>query len=190
MLSTFLKCCIVEVTQMKLAVVVVFVVVDCPNDRPTGRLTDYAVDWPTDWLVDYYLESGKWKVKSGKWKVESGKESGPFIAGLKPPLHCTNNIEQLVHMPMHYSLLWTLWFFSTYFVEWIPNNVKTAVCDIPPRGLKMSSTFIGNSTAIQELFKRIGEQFTAMFRRKAFLHWYTGEGMDEMEFTEVGVPWS
>jgi len=65
---------------------------------------------------------------------------------------------------------------SSYFVEWIPNNVKTAVCDIPPRGLKMAATFIGNSTAIQELFKRISEQFTAMFRRKAFLHWYTGEG--------------
>ena len=74
---------------------------------------------------------------------------------------------------------------SAYFVEWIPNNVKTAVCDIPPRGLKMASTFIGNSTAIQELFKRISEQFTAMYRRKAFLHWYTGEGMDEMEFTEA-----
>ncbi len=74
---------------------------------------------------------------------------------------------------------------SSYFVEWIPNNVKTAVCDIPPRGLKMSATFIGNSTAIQELFRRISEQFTAMFRRKAFLHWYTGEGMDEMEFTEA-----
>ncbi|CAF1178851.1 unnamed protein product [Rotaria sordida] len=43
----------------------------------------------------------------------------------------------------------------------------------------------GNNTAIQELFKRISEQFTAMFRRKAFLHWYTGEGMDEMEFTEA-----
>ncbi|XP_077779132.1 tubulin beta chain-like isoform X2 [Podarcis muralis] len=71
------------------------------------------------------------------------------------------------------------------FLSWIPNNVKTAVCDIPPRGLKMSATFIGNSTAIQELFKRISEQFTAMFRRKAFLHWYTGEGMDEMEFTEA-----
>uniref|UniRef100_A0AAZ3SUE4 Tubulin beta chain n=1 Tax=Oncorhynchus tshawytscha TaxID=74940 RepID=A0AAZ3SUE4_ONCTS len=41
------------------------------------------------------------------------------------------------------------------------------------------------NTAIQELFKRISEQFTAMFRRKAFLHWYTGEGMDEMEFTEA-----
>lgn len=74
---------------------------------------------------------------------------------------------------------------SSYFVEWIPNNVKVAVCDIPPRGLKMSATFIGNTTAIQEIFKRVSEQFTAMFRRKAFLHWYTGEGMDEMEFTEA-----
>ncbi|KAJ8298057.1 hypothetical protein KUTeg_024588 [Tegillarca granosa] len=37
----------------------------------------------------------------------------------------------------------------------------------------------------KELFKRVSEQFTAMFRRKAFLHWYTGEGMDEMEFTEA-----
>ena len=56
---------------------------------------------------------------------------------------------------------------------------------MPPRGLSMASTFIGNTTAIQEIFKRISEQFTAMFRRKAFLHWYTGEGMDEMEFTEA-----
>ena len=24
-----------------------------------------------------------------------------------------------------------------------------------------------------------------MFRRRAFLHWFTGEGMDEMEFTEA-----
>jgi tubulin beta len=35
------------------------------------------------------------------------------------------------------------------------------------------------------MFRRVSEQFTAMFRRKAFLHWYTGEGMDEMEFTEA-----
>ena len=28
-------------------------------------------------------------------------------------------------------------------------------------------------------------QFSLMFKRKAFLHWYTGEGMDEMEFTEA-----
>ncbi|KAI9197070.1 tubulin beta-4 chain [Polychytrium aggregatum] len=74
---------------------------------------------------------------------------------------------------------------SSYFVEWIPSNVKTAVCDIAPKGLRMASTFIGNSTAIQELFKRVQVQFASMYRRKAFLHWYTGEGMDEMEFTEA-----
>uniref|UniRef100_A0A1I8J1F9 Tubulin beta chain n=1 Tax=Macrostomum lignano TaxID=282301 RepID=A0A1I8J1F9_9PLAT len=74
---------------------------------------------------------------------------------------------------------------SSYFVEWIPNNVKTAVCDIPPRGMKMSVTFIGNSTSIQELFKRVSEQFSAMFKRKAFLHWYTNEGMDDHEFMEA-----
>ena len=74
---------------------------------------------------------------------------------------------------------------SDYFCEWIPNNVKTAVCDIPPRGLKIAGTFIANSTSIQDLFMRVHEQFVAMFRRKAFLHWYTGEGMDEIEFTEA-----
>merc|ERR1719310_2654639 len=74
---------------------------------------------------------------------------------------------------------------SSYFVEWIPNNIKSSVCDIPPKGLKMAVCFVGNTTAIQEMFKRVAEYFTAMFRRKAFLHWYTGEGMDEMEFTEA-----
>jgi tubulin beta len=74
---------------------------------------------------------------------------------------------------------------SPYFVDWIPNNIKSSVVDIPPKGHKMAVTFIGNNTAIQTLFKRVSEQFTAMFRRKAFLHWYTGEGMEEMEFTEA-----
>merc|ERR1712111_123133 len=72
-----------------------------------------------------------------------------------------------------------------YFVEWIPNNLKASICDIPPPNMKMSSVFVGNSTAIQEAWKRVADQFTLMFRRKAFLHWYTGEGMDEMEFTEA-----
>merc|ERR1712194_296829 len=67
----------------------------------------------------------------------------------------------------------------------IPNNLKASICDVPPKGLEMSSVFIGNSTAIQEAWKRVADQFTVMFRRKAFLHWYIGEGMDEMEFTEA-----
>jgi tubulin beta len=74
---------------------------------------------------------------------------------------------------------------SSYFVEWIPNNLKASICDIPPPGMQMSSVFVGNSTAIQEAWKRLADQFTLMFRRKAYLHWYTGEGMDEMEFTEA-----
>jgi tubulin beta len=74
---------------------------------------------------------------------------------------------------------------SSYFVEWIPNNVKSSICDIPPAGLPMSTTFIGNTTAIQEIWTRLSGQFSAMFSKKAFLHWYTGEGMDEMEFTEA-----
>lgn len=74
---------------------------------------------------------------------------------------------------------------AEYFVEWIPNNVQTSVCSVAPKGLDMAATFIGNSTSIQELFKRVGDQFSAMFRRKAFLHWYTTEGMDELEFSEA-----
>ena len=74
---------------------------------------------------------------------------------------------------------------SSYFVEWIPNNINLSVCDIPQNGLKMSGTFLGNSTAITETFKRVSDQFSVMFARKAWLHWYTQEGMDEMEFTEA-----
>ncbi|KAL0297666.1 UNVERIFIED_CONTAM: Tubulin beta-2 chain [Sesamum radiatum] len=54
---------------------------------------------------------------------------------------------------------------------------------ISTTGLKMASTFM--VTRQSKMFRRVSEQFTAMFRRKAFLHWYTGEGMDEMEFTEA-----
>jgi len=49
----------------------------------------------------------------------------------------------------------------------------------------MSATFIANSTSIKALFKRVAAQFSAMFRKKAFVHWYLEEGMDEVEFTEA-----
>lgn len=73
----------------------------------------------------------------------------------------------------------------SYFVEWIPNNIKTAICDIPPKGLKMSATFVGNTSGIGQLFEKCSKTFQGMFNRKAFLHWYTGEGMDEQEFVEA-----
>lgn len=45
---------------------------------------------------------------------------------------------------------------------------------------RKAATFVDNSTSVQEPFERVASQFSAIFGRKAFLHWYTGEGMDEM----------
>ncbi|KAL7058979.1 hypothetical protein AAHC03_013955 [Spirometra sp. Aus1] len=64
---------------------------------------------------------------------------------------------------------------SSYFVEWIPNNVKTAVCDIPTSWIKDVSHLRGqqyrNSGALQT-------------RRPSFTG-ILAKGMDEMEFTEA-----
>merc|ERR1712174_28618 len=68
------------------------------------------------------------------------------------------------------------------FVTWIPNNIKSSIITIPPEGVGMSGTFVANTTAIKGVFQRISAQFAKMDKRKAFLHWYKGEGMDEMEF--------
>ena len=40
-------------------------------------------------------------------------------------------------------------------------------------------------TSIQEMWKRTLNQFAPMLKRRAFLHGYCQEGMDEMEFTEA-----
>ncbi|CAL1716083.1 unnamed protein product [Somion occarium] len=74
---------------------------------------------------------------------------------------------------------------SAQFVEWIPDNVSVTLCTVPPVGQTQSATCLANSTAVQELFKRNLTQFAAMYKRHAFLHWYTGEGMDTMEFAEA-----
>ncbi|XP_076629472.1 tubulin beta-1 chain-like isoform X2 [Colletes latitarsis] len=74
---------------------------------------------------------------------------------------------------------------SPYFVEWIPNNIQTAICDIPPRGISMNATMVSNTTAIQETIKRLSNLFDGMLKKKAYLHWYTAEGMDETEFFET-----
>ena len=89
--------------------------------------------------------------------------------------------------------------------RWIPDNVSVTLCSVPPVGQKQSATCLANTTAIQELFTRslsqvcgFGQcscstladdaflaQFTAMYKRQAFMHWYTGEGMDALEFSEA-----
>eukprot|EP01062_Namystynia_karyoxenos_P029087 TRINITY_DN2191_c0_g1_i15.p1 TRINITY_DN2191_c0_g1~~TRINITY_DN2191_c0_g1_i15.p1 ORF type:complete len:445 (+),score=156.95 TRINITY_DN2191_c0_g1_i15:84-1418(+) len=74
---------------------------------------------------------------------------------------------------------------SPHFVEWIPRNVKATVCDLPPMRLQRACTSLVNSTCILQMFGRVAEQFAAMLRRRAFLHWYTGEGVDEAEFAQA-----
>merc|ERR1712129_538356 len=71
------------------------------------------------------------------------------------------------------------------FVSWIPNNIKSSIINVSPEGSDMSGTFVANTTAIKGVFQRISAQFAKMYKRKAFLHWYKGEGMDEMEFQEA-----
>ncbi|ODN76403.1 tubulin beta [Cryptococcus wingfieldii CBS 7118] len=74
---------------------------------------------------------------------------------------------------------------SEHFVPWIPNSSLTTLCEVPPLGQKAAATLVANTTSISEVFKRSHAQFRSLFRRRAFTHWYTGEGMDEQEFTEA-----
>ena len=78
---------------------------------------------------------------------------------------------------------------SSYFVPWIhsTSHIHSSICNIPPKGVKNAATMISNSTAIQDTFKRIKEMSSSLYRRRAFLHWYTCEGMDEMELMEADV---
>lgn len=71
---------------------------------------------------------------------------------------------------------------GSYFTDWIPDGIKTTVCDVSPIGFQKTATGIMNTSAIQEVFKRIVTQFSKMFERKAFLHWFQGEGVDEDDF--------
>merc|ERR1712096_95978 len=46
-------------------------------------------------------------------------------------------------------------------------------------------SMISNSTAIAEVFSRIDHKFDVMYAKRAFVHWYVSEGMEEGEFSEA-----
>eukprot|EP01064_Diplonema_japonicum_P027937 TRINITY_DN4175_c0_g2_i1.p1 TRINITY_DN4175_c0_g2~~TRINITY_DN4175_c0_g2_i1.p1 ORF type:complete len:418 (+),score=87.20 TRINITY_DN4175_c0_g2_i1:790-2043(+) len=66
--------------------------------------------------------------------------------------------------------------------SWIPDKIYAA----SGKAATMSAALLVNEgSGVRDYSKALGDQFTAGFRRKAFLHWYTEKGMDEMEFTEA-----
>merc|ERR1712117_416978 len=79
------------------------------------------------------------------------------------------------------------------FVDWSPTGFKCGINYQPPTvvpggdlaKVMRAVCMISNSTAIAEVFSRIDHKFDLMYAKRAFVHWYVGEGMEEGEFSEA-----
>ncbi|XP_031358520.1 tubulin alpha-1B chain-like isoform X2 [Photinus pyralis] len=82
---------------------------------------------------------------------------------------------------------------SILFVDWCPTGFKVGINYQPPTtvpggdlaAVHRAVTMVSNSTAIKESWKVITHKFSLMYKKRAFVHHYVGEGMEEGEFEEA-----
>jgi len=79
------------------------------------------------------------------------------------------------------------------FVDWCPTGFKVGVNyqapTVVPGGdlakVERSVLMISNTTAIAQVMGRNEHKFDVMYAKRAFVHWYVAEGMQEGEFGEA-----